>query len=178
MDLATLQDAVFADRRLRLRYRHSGERETRTYTVDPYGLVAKAGVWYPVSDRRGMPRLSRADRVHSAALPDDPVERRPGAELADAWEVLRRPVEERSGGVDVTVLPRRVRRWPARPLLSRACTSDLVSGPGRTPAQRSCFSRALPCAQAGDRADSMKAQGPLREFPASGLPHPPWSCLS
>ncbi|WP_328978329.1 YafY family protein [Streptomyces canus] len=109
VDLATLQDAVFADRRLRLRYRHSGERETRTYTVDPYGLVAKAGVWYLVADRRGLPRLFRADRVHSAALLDDPVKRRPGVELADAWEVLRRQVEERSGGIDVTVRVRRDR---------------------------------------------------------------------
>ncbi|WP_406160495.1 helix-turn-helix transcriptional regulator [Streptomyces canus] len=109
VDLATLQDAVFADRRLRLRYRHSGERETRTYTVDPYGLVAKAGVWYLVADRRGLPRLFRADRVHSAALLDDPVKRRPGVELADAWEVLRRRVEERPGGIDVTVRVRRDR---------------------------------------------------------------------
>ncbi|WP_405673812.1 helix-turn-helix transcriptional regulator [Streptomyces canus] len=109
VDLATLQDAIFADRRLRLRYRHSGERETRTYTVDPYGLVAKAGVWYLVADRRGLPRLFRADRVHSAALLDDPVKRRPGVELADAWEVLRRRVEERPGGIDVTVRVRRDR---------------------------------------------------------------------
>lgn len=109
VDLATLQDAVFADRRLRLHYRHSGRRETRAYTVDPYGLVAKAGVWYLVADRRGLPRLFRADRVHSAALLDDPVKRRPGVELADVWEVLRRQVEERPGGIDVTVRVRRDR---------------------------------------------------------------------
>lgn len=109
VDLATLQDAVFADRRLRLRYRHSGERKTRAYTVDPYGLVAKAGVWYLVAARRGLPRLFRADRVHSAALLDDPVKRRPGVELADVWEVLRRQVEERPGGIDVTVRVRRDR---------------------------------------------------------------------
>ncbi|CAL9446052.1 hypothetical protein SUDANB178_02319 [Streptomyces sp. enrichment culture] len=83
-DLAVLQDAVFCDRRLRLRYRHSGEREARTYTVDPYGLVAKAGVWYLVADRRGRPRLFRADRVRRARLLDEPVRRRPGVELADA----------------------------------------------------------------------------------------------
>nr|WP_203616302.1 YafY family protein [Streptomyces sp. SID13726] len=109
VDLAVLQDAVFADRRLRLRYRHSGERETRTYTVDPYGLVAKAGVWYLVADRRARPRLFRADRVRSAALLDAPVRRRPGVELADAWEVLKRRVEERPGGIDATVRVRRDR---------------------------------------------------------------------
>jgi predicted DNA-binding transcriptional regulator YafY len=109
VDLEALQDAVFADRRLRLRYRHSGDTEPRTYTVDPYGLVSKAGVWYLVADRRGGPRLFRADRVRSARLTDEPVRRRPGIELADVWEVLRRQVEERPGGIDVTVRVRRDR---------------------------------------------------------------------
>ncbi|MFF9326886.1 helix-turn-helix transcriptional regulator [Streptomyces sp. NPDC014776] len=108
-DLDVLQDAVFADRRLRLRYRHSGASEPRTYTVDPYGLVSKAGVWYLVADRRGAPRLFRADRVRSATLLDDPVRRRPGVELADVWEVLRRQVEERPGGLEVVVRVRRDR---------------------------------------------------------------------
>ncbi|MGW6013606.1 helix-turn-helix transcriptional regulator [Streptomyces sp. NPDC055210] len=109
VELGALQDAVFADRRLRLGYRHGGDTEPRTYTVDPYGLVAKAGVWYLVADRRGRPRLFRADRVRSARLTDAPVRRRPGVELADAWAVLRREVEERSGGIDVTVRVRRDR---------------------------------------------------------------------
>ncbi|MFJ3807743.1 helix-turn-helix transcriptional regulator [Streptomyces sp. NPDC090073] len=107
VDLEVLQDAVFSDRRLRLRYRHSGERQPRAYTVDPYGLVAKAGVWYLVADRRGAPRLFRADRVRSARLLDDPVRRRKGVELADVWEVLRRQVEDRENGVEVTVRLRR-----------------------------------------------------------------------
>ncbi|MEV5383353.1 YafY family protein [Streptomyces sp. NPDC052721] len=107
VDLDVLQDAVFSDRRLRLRYRHGGEREPRTYTVDPYGLVAKAGVWYLVADRRGRPRLFRADRVRSARLLDEPVRRRPGVELADVWELLRRQVEERENEIEVTVRVRR-----------------------------------------------------------------------
>jgi predicted DNA-binding transcriptional regulator YafY len=110
VDLEVLQDAVFLDRRLRVRYRHSGEREPRTYTVDPYGLVAKAGVWYLVADRCARPRLFRADRVRSARLLDEPVRRRAGVELADVWEVLRRQVEERpEDGIDVTVRVRRER---------------------------------------------------------------------
>lgn len=109
VDLEVLQDAVFADRRLRLRYRHSGEPEPRTYTVDPYGLVSKAGVWYLVADRRARPQLFRADRVRSATVLDDGVRRRPGVELADVWEELRRQVEERPGGLDVVVRVRRSR---------------------------------------------------------------------
>ncbi|WP_217215006.1 YafY family protein [Streptomyces sp. AC550_RSS872] len=125
LDLDALQDAVFADRRLRLRYRHSGEREQRTYTVDPYGLVSKAGVWYLVADRRGGPQLFRADRVRSARVLEDVVRRRPGVELADVWEVLRRQVEERPGGIDVTVRVRRDRL----DLFLRLMASSLVSLP-------------------------------------------------
>ncbi|MFG2884390.1 helix-turn-helix transcriptional regulator [Streptomyces sp. NPDC048297] len=109
VDLEVLQDAVFLDRRLRLRYRHSGEQAPRTYTVDPYGLVAKAGVWYLVADRRARPRLFRADRVHAARLLDDPVRRRDGVELAEVWEELRRRVEDPQDGIDVTVRLRRER---------------------------------------------------------------------
>ncbi|AWT45627.1 MULTISPECIES: helix-turn-helix transcriptional regulator [Streptomyces] len=109
VDLDVLQDAVFTDRRLRLRYRHSGQSADRTYTVDPYGLVSKAGVWYLVADRRAKPQLFRADRVRSATVLDDPVRRRPGVELADVWEVLRRQVEDRPGGLEVTVRVRRDR---------------------------------------------------------------------
>ncbi|WP_327172493.1 WYL domain-containing protein [Streptomyces sp. NBC_01336] len=109
VDIGDLHDAVFADRRLRLRYRHSGTRTARTYTVDPYGLVVKAGVWYLVADREGEPRLFRADRVREAVLTEDTVVRRPGVELAQVWEELRRQVEERQGAVTLRVRVRRSR---------------------------------------------------------------------
>ncbi|WP_286259981.1 helix-turn-helix transcriptional regulator [Streptomyces graminofaciens] len=125
VDLETLQDAVFADRRLRLRYRHGGDKAPRTYTLDPYGLVSKAGVWYLVADRRAQPRLFRVDRVRSATLLDEPVRRRPGVELVDAWEALRRRVEERPGGIDVTV---RVRR-PFLDMFLRLQASWLAAAP-------------------------------------------------
>ncbi|MEU6062358.1 WYL domain-containing protein [Streptomyces sp. NPDC047097] len=96
-----LHDAVLTDRRLRLRYRHSGTADPRTYTVDPYGLVAKAGVWYLVADHRGRPRLFRVDRTHRADPLAEPVRRRPGVELAEVWEVLRRRVERRPAGLRV-----------------------------------------------------------------------------
>ncbi|MDO0925615.1 YafY family protein [Streptomyces sp. TG1A-8] len=126
VDLEVLQDAVFSDRRLRLRYRHSGQREPRTYTVDPYGLVAKAGVWYLVADRRGAPRLFRADRVRSARPLDEPVRRRPGVELADVWEVVRRRVEERPpDAIDVTVRIRRARLDMFRRMAAAQLTEPL-----------------------------------------------------
>ncbi|GAU64838.1 putative DeoR family transcriptional regulator [Streptomyces sp. NBRC 110611] len=126
-DLDALHTAVFTDHRLRIRYRHSGETRLRTYTVDPYGLVAKAGTWYLVADRRGRPQLFRADRVASATLTDAPVRRRPGVELTDVWQQLRRQVEERPAGVRVVARIRRERLDLAVRILGGALT-----GPPRT----------------------------------------------
>ncbi|MER6301607.1 HTH domain-containing protein, partial [Kitasatospora sp. NPDC001539] len=77
-DLGELQYAVFADRRLRLCYRHSGTPAPVEYTVDPYGLVSKASVWYLVADLHGEPRLFRADRVLAAETTEEAVRRREG----------------------------------------------------------------------------------------------------
>jgi predicted DNA-binding transcriptional regulator YafY len=56
--LGVLQAVVFTDRRLRLRYRSSGQREPSERVVDPYGLVCKAGIWYLVADQHGAPRYA------------------------------------------------------------------------------------------------------------------------
>ncbi|MFE9391142.1 helix-turn-helix transcriptional regulator [Streptomyces sp. NPDC006784] len=109
VELDVLHTAVFADRRLRIRYRHGGDSRPHTYTVDPYGLVNKAGVWYLVADRRGSPALFRADRIAAATALEDPVRRRTGVELADVWHTLRRRVEERNRDVRVTARVHRSR---------------------------------------------------------------------
>ncbi|MFE5239371.1 MULTISPECIES: helix-turn-helix transcriptional regulator [unclassified Streptomyces] len=109
VDVGELHDAVFADRRLLLHYRHSGTDSPRVYTVDPYGLVVKAGVWYLIADLDGVPRLFRADRVKLASLTEEPVVRREGVEPSGMWEELRRQVEERPGAVRLRVRVHRSR---------------------------------------------------------------------
>jgi predicted DNA-binding transcriptional regulator YafY len=106
-DLSVLQQAVFADRRLRLRYRHSEDGRVRSYTLDPYGLVNKAGVWYLVAGHRGEAKLFRADRVRGASVLDGPVRRRDGLELAEVWDSLRRRIDDIPTPVAVTVSVRR-----------------------------------------------------------------------
>jgi predicted DNA-binding transcriptional regulator YafY len=106
-DLAVLQQAVFTDRRLRLRYRHGRNNQARSYTLDPYGLVNKAGVWYLVADHRAEPRLFRTDRALSAAILDQPARRRAGLELADVWDTLRRVIDDIPAPLLVTVSVRR-----------------------------------------------------------------------
>ncbi|MFF7988358.1 helix-turn-helix transcriptional regulator [Kitasatospora xanthocidica] len=108
-DLGELQYAVFADRRLRLRYRHSGTPAPAEYTVDPYGLVSKASVWYLVADLHGEPRLFRADRVLAAETTEEAVRRRAGVGLGEAWAVLREQVERLPKELPVRVRVRRGR---------------------------------------------------------------------
>ncbi|MFI2257600.1 helix-turn-helix transcriptional regulator [Streptomyces tubercidicus] len=130
VDLDVLHTAVFTDLRLRIRYRHSGETRLRTYTVDPYGLVAKAGTWYLVADRRGRPQLFRADRVVTATLTEVPVRRRAGVELAEVWQLLRRQVEDRPAEVRVTARIRRERLDLAVRILGGALTGPPRTGDG------------------------------------------------
>ncbi|MFI1156103.1 helix-turn-helix transcriptional regulator [Streptomyces sioyaensis] len=130
VELDVLHSAVFTDLRLRIRYRHSGETRPRTYTVDPYGLVAKAGTWYLVADRRGRPQLFRADRVVSATLTEVPVRRRAGVELAAVWQQLRRQVEDRPAEVRVTARIRRERLALAVRILGGALTGPPRTGDG------------------------------------------------
>jgi predicted DNA-binding transcriptional regulator YafY len=105
--LGVLQAAVFADQRVRLRYRHTGQPAARGYTVDPYGLVCKGGTWYLVADHRGRPLLLRVSRMESASATGAAVRRRPGADLAGEWERLRRQVEDKPEPVRVVVKVRR-----------------------------------------------------------------------
>jgi predicted DNA-binding transcriptional regulator YafY len=106
-ELAVFQQAVLTDRRLRLRYRHRRDNRVRSYTLDPYGLVNKAGVWYLVADHRGEPRLFRTDRALSAGIVDEPVQRRDGLELAEVWDTLRRSIGDIPAPLAVTVSVRR-----------------------------------------------------------------------
>lgn len=106
VDLSVFQDAVFTDRRLRLRYRRGRDHGTSTYTVDPYGLVNKAGVWYLIADHRGRPRLFRLERALSAVALPEPVRRRDGQELAQVWEQLRHRIDDLPADFAVTVLVR------------------------------------------------------------------------
>ncbi len=132
--LGVLQAAVFTDRRVRLRYRSSGQRSASERVVDPYGLVSKAGVWYLVADQDGEPRLFRVSRVASAVMAEGPVRRRDGVELAEVWEALRQQVEERPAGVPVVVRVRRERLDMFRRIcaanLDGAGAGEVDGGPG------------------------------------------------
>lgn len=82
--LARVQDAVWSDRRLRLRYRRTLDRIIER-TVEPYGLVCKAGIWYLLARIGAQPRVYRVSRIEAAELTDETFERSVGFDLRSAW---------------------------------------------------------------------------------------------
>ena len=82
--LEDLRQAVYEDRRIAIHYRkHGGDVVQRT--VEPYGLVAKAGVWYLIAAHDGQFRSYRVSRIDAAAILDEPFLRDPGFDLAEHW---------------------------------------------------------------------------------------------
>lgn len=117
--LELVQEAVWSDRRLHLRYRHSDGVEA-AYTLDPFGLVVKAGVWYLVAAHRGRARLWRIDRVLAARLRDEPARLPEDLDLPALWERLRADVERPREPVSVRLHV----RAEAVPLLLRVTASQ------------------------------------------------------
>jgi predicted DNA-binding transcriptional regulator YafY len=92
LHLAAVRRAVFAGKRLRLRYTARDE-PARWRTVDPVGLVEARGRWYGrwylLATRDGVERTYRISRVDAVEELDDPVRREPEVDLEEAWERRR-----------------------------------------------------------------------------------------
>jgi predicted DNA-binding transcriptional regulator YafY len=82
--LPALQQAVWSDRRIQVRYRR-GDGETSERIIDPLGLVAKGRLWYLVAASGGDPRTYRVSRIESVMILDEPSQRPDGFDLAAWW---------------------------------------------------------------------------------------------
>ena len=144
--LRTLQDAVWQNRRVTLRYAKSGGKIVER-TVEPLGLVAKAGVWYVVarqppvtppgektedkpeaSRERADLRVFRISRMLAVTPTDEVFLRPPDFHLAEYWAEWSAsfkaswrhcPVTVRVTAEGVTLLPL-VFGDSVRPLLDEA----------------------------------------------------------
>ena len=101
--LGRVQEAIWSDRRLRIRYRSADAAAGRESVVDPYGLVAKAGVWYLVAAIDGEPRSYRVSRMEAVAVLNEPSSRPADLDLEALWLELRRRFEDRGSGMAVQV---------------------------------------------------------------------------
>jgi predicted DNA-binding transcriptional regulator YafY len=96
--LATIAEAVWTQRRITVRYERAN-REISERTLDPLGLVLKAGTWYLVAvrvpdDGRG-PRTYRVSRVHAVAVLEEHSTRPAGFDLEAFWADYQRGYERR-----------------------------------------------------------------------------------
>jgi predicted DNA-binding transcriptional regulator YafY len=104
--LEVVQTAVLEGRRARVRYRSFGGR-VGTYTLDPLGLVSKAGVWHLVAEHRRTLKTFRIDRIQAVAILDTPARRRSGFQLQAAWDAMQ---QEFTGSLRAVPVRIRVRR--------------------------------------------------------------------
>ena len=118
--LPAIASATWNEQRLSARYRE-GRRVVRR-TLDPLGLVLKAGAWYLVARRSAGMRVYRVSRFVSVRLRDDTFERPEDFDLSAFWEEWSRTFEASRSRVDVTLR--------ASELVLRHLPPDLRGGHG------------------------------------------------
>ena len=85
--LPTLQQAVWADRCVRLTYRRPFPLADEVdWSLDPYGLVAKAGAWYIVAARQGHINAYRVSRIMHAQITGEHFNRPADFDLVAFWK--------------------------------------------------------------------------------------------
>lgn len=109
--LAAAARAVLDGTRLRIGYRTGAGTTTRT--LDPLGLVAKAGIWYLVAEHRGRVLSFRVERLTTATILGEPARRPDGFDLAAWW------------AGSVAAFDRSLLRYPCRVRLSPAAVRAL-----------------------------------------------------
>ena len=93
--LQTIYEAVWQDRKLHIAYRQPfGTPVEIERQVAPYGLVAKAGVWYMVYARSGRIRAHRVSHLLDARISNESFERPADFELAAFWKTWCAEFEE------------------------------------------------------------------------------------
>jgi predicted DNA-binding transcriptional regulator YafY len=82
--MRVIQEAVWSDVRVQLTYRR-GDGTLVERLVDPYGLVAKAGIWYLVRAVDGRLGVYRVSRIQATQPTKERFERPDGFNLASYW---------------------------------------------------------------------------------------------
>jgi predicted DNA-binding transcriptional regulator YafY len=83
--LQQIAEAVWSDRRLQMRYRRSDDQVVER-SIDPLGVVLKAGVWYLVARSADDLRTYRISRIVELATSEERFVRPEDFDLAGHWE--------------------------------------------------------------------------------------------
>ncbi|MFZ5880722.1 MAG: helix-turn-helix transcriptional regulator [Chloroflexota bacterium] len=84
--LQTIQQALWADRRLNIKVRWDFFNTEFEQEAEPYGLVAKANIWYLVYGRGGNPHVARVSQIVEAEMTAAGFIRPPEFDLSTFWE--------------------------------------------------------------------------------------------
>lgn len=101
-DFSILQQAIWEDRRLHIVYRRA-DGELGQRVVSPYGLVAKAGVWYLVGETAVGRRVYRVSRLESVSLTNEGFERPTHFDLGQYWAECQAEFKQSLSHYSVTV---------------------------------------------------------------------------
>jgi predicted DNA-binding transcriptional regulator YafY len=101
--LQTIQQAVWEDRKLLLAYRMPFIDVVVEQGADPYGLVAKAGVWYLVCARSERVRAYPLARLSGVRILDESFERPTDFDLVTFWKAWCAEYEKQRAYYNVTL---------------------------------------------------------------------------
>jgi predicted DNA-binding transcriptional regulator YafY len=128
--LPALADAVWRGRRVSARYREGKKIVSRT--LEPLGLVLKAGVWYLVAHRSAGMRVYRVSRFASVRAREEGFERPEGFDLAEFWDEWSDRFERERPRFDARLRLKRVGLRYLRPLVhpdGRSAVEEARHGP-------------------------------------------------
>jgi predicted DNA-binding transcriptional regulator YafY len=91
--LQTIQKALFQDRRLHMKVHRYFFNTEFEQDAEPYGLVAKANIWYLVYGREGTPHVRRVSEIVEAQLMPEAFKRPPEFHLKTFWNQWCREYE-------------------------------------------------------------------------------------
>jgi predicted DNA-binding transcriptional regulator YafY len=112
--LAAVADAVWNERVLRIRYHRWKAPQDVNRTVEPYGLVLKAGVWYLVARANGHLATYRVSAILSLEPSTSTFTRPADFDLAGYWQSYVDDFQDRrhQGEARIRLSPGGVRRLP------------------------------------------------------------------
>jgi predicted DNA-binding transcriptional regulator YafY len=91
--LEMIQQALFQNRRLKIKVRSDFFNTQFEQDAEPYGLVAKANIWYLVYGRGGTPHVTRVSQIGEAEITPGNFTRPPEFQLEAFWEKWCREYE-------------------------------------------------------------------------------------
>ncbi|MEU2282136.1 WYL domain-containing protein [Streptomyces sp. NPDC013178] len=126
--LAAVTDAVWRQRRIRIRYRRWKAPQEVTRTLEPYGLVLKSGRWYLVAGRPDPVRTYRVSQILRIRVLEDRFDRPHDFDLASHWRSSLEEFDARrhQGEAVVRLSPRILEQLPdlVEPAVARAARNS------------------------------------------------------